>query len=313
MNFRQRRSVRGFTLIELLVVVAIIAVLISILLPSLRGARDQAKQVQCGAGLRSFGIGFLAYAADNNSYVCSGAFDPEVSNGRDGPVDKVGWVADLVNAKLAFPNQQRCPSNVAQYNQKLAPGAAGSNSYTEAQVRDLVARGYNSNYTQFWFMARSEVNPNASSSFNWRRVNTCMGPYRAGRYPRVADSTVPLLGDGRTDLDGGRYEDMVLGEPSVKTMTDGPYSGPYDIQNFADIGPAHGFGSRLPNKPHARLRANVLFADGHVSVFVDKVRNGEFRVNDATDPVDQEDIDSMEVFDGVLSLGRRSSDAFMPR
>jgi prepilin-type N-terminal cleavage/methylation domain-containing protein len=55
---------RGFTLIELLVVVAIIALLISILLPSLTKARDQAKRVQCGGHMHQIGIGLASYAAE---------------------------------------------------------------------------------------------------------------------------------------------------------------------------------------------------------------------------------------------------------
>ena len=61
---RESRSA-AFTLIELLVVVAIITLLIGIALPSLRGAREQAKRAYCLSNLRSVGAGALAYAADD--------------------------------------------------------------------------------------------------------------------------------------------------------------------------------------------------------------------------------------------------------
>jgi prepilin-type N-terminal cleavage/methylation domain-containing protein/prepilin-type processing-associated H-X9-DG protein len=54
---------RGFTLIELLVVVAIIAVLIGILVPSLGRARAKARLTVCQTRLRAWGQGFAAYAA----------------------------------------------------------------------------------------------------------------------------------------------------------------------------------------------------------------------------------------------------------
>lgn len=61
----RRFSISGFTLIEVLVVVAIIALLISILMPSLSQAREQAKTVRCLANLNQLGKGSNAYLGDN--------------------------------------------------------------------------------------------------------------------------------------------------------------------------------------------------------------------------------------------------------
>jgi len=57
---------KGFTLIELLVVVAIIALLISILLPSLARARELSKRAVCAANVRGIGQSAKIYANDFN-------------------------------------------------------------------------------------------------------------------------------------------------------------------------------------------------------------------------------------------------------
>jgi prepilin-type N-terminal cleavage/methylation domain-containing protein/prepilin-type processing-associated H-X9-DG protein len=60
-----KRRGSGFTLIELLVVVSIIALLISILLPSLNKARDQSRLVVCMSNLKQIGMGFTLYGDDH--------------------------------------------------------------------------------------------------------------------------------------------------------------------------------------------------------------------------------------------------------
>jgi prepilin-type N-terminal cleavage/methylation domain-containing protein/prepilin-type processing-associated H-X9-DG protein len=62
------RPKSAFTLIELLVVVAIIALLISILLPSLQKAREQAKTAVCLSHQNQIGTAIHTYMAENRDF-----------------------------------------------------------------------------------------------------------------------------------------------------------------------------------------------------------------------------------------------------
>jgi len=110
----------GFTLIELLVVISIIALLASILLPSLSRAREMAKGASCLSNLRNIGISLLAYNQDNEGYYPSAY---SYIDGNSGASGYYHWTAalsadDYLRGVTSgkFPkvaNQFVCPSHTA--------------------------------------------------------------------------------------------------------------------------------------------------------------------------------------------------------
>lgn len=86
---------RAFTLVELLVVVSIIALLISILLPSLRNAREQAKATQCAANCRQIGQAMATYLAEHN-----GVYPPSYVY----PINRSASWSIVQQSPQSFPN-----------------------------------------------------------------------------------------------------------------------------------------------------------------------------------------------------------------
>lgn len=82
---------KGFTLVELLVVVAIIALLVSILLPSLGMAKESARQVVCSTTLRNLGLATNFYIGENNDWL------PSAEPPAREPVSEQHW---FMNANL---------------------------------------------------------------------------------------------------------------------------------------------------------------------------------------------------------------------
>jgi prepilin-type N-terminal cleavage/methylation domain-containing protein/prepilin-type processing-associated H-X9-DG protein len=65
---RGGRRRNGFSLVEVLVTIAVLSVLIALLLPTAQSARQSAQSIKCVGQLRSWGMSFQLYTADNGGF-----------------------------------------------------------------------------------------------------------------------------------------------------------------------------------------------------------------------------------------------------
>jgi len=160
----KRKTCQAFTLIELLVVVAIIALLISILLPSLTCAREKARAGKCGVQLRSFGTGLATYFTENNDWIpgvnTSGVAAHVAGEGSDvgalrspaTPVQNYDWMSPSLRYETELGhnraerfqtliNEYQCPSQEGLKIDFLWPPGV-SNSADRADFTDDIVDTY---------------------------------------------------------------------------------------------------------------------------------------------------------------------------
>jgi len=147
---RPTRRSSGFTLIELLVVISIIALLISILLPALSSAREQASRISCASSARQVTLAMLTYADANADFlpVARWNYPNYVGHGARELYRNYGVRENLV----------KCPSSDA-----FLPSTAKWSSLATTSSEGAVA------WTSYFYVAGAGTRNDANGPDGWRR------------------------------------------------------------------------------------------------------------------------------------------------
>ncbi len=269
----------GFTLIEVLVVVAIIALLVAVLMPGLRKAREQARAVACRANLHDFGLAITQYTVQYDPYYPLVPYigstiwydNPEADDNlfvlwwqkltpnlgtytcpatahrvrRPQRVDKIPRDGKIRFEIYCDPASDQ-PRNDFEYHGQLE-----SQLVQDPTDRTVPVGSFGTSYEyQGWH--RGPDTPAIYTRLSWYPFRKKSGGYAT------------VQGEPRTIRNVRRPQSVVL----MKDADEGrPYGTPPGSGGGAVVGAPPGMAVNNLPEPwdnHGRMVANVLYADGHV-------------------------------------------------
>jgi prepilin-type N-terminal cleavage/methylation domain-containing protein/prepilin-type processing-associated H-X9-DG protein len=245
-----RQAAKGFTLVELLVVIGIIAVLISMLLPSLNRARESARSVKCLSNLRQLAIASLGYCNNNKYYF------PGQGGKNGGPADS--WV--YFNEVPALDDTATDPFYID--NSTLAPylGARGDalKAFMRCESDDYDSRKgvlyrYSYSMNQILTLPEKYTTPPWSIPAGTRRIKITQ--------VRNSSHKIMFVEEDSKTLDDGVWNPFIV-DPTVTPLVyygRGP-SATTNPNMIADRHEVH------KDKLNPYGRGNAAFCDGHAEL-----------------------------------------------
>ncbi len=187
-------STKAFTLIELLVVISVIALLLAVLLPALRGARNQARKVMCRSNLRQFGTVLSMYVGDSEGRLPYGGHraiwllrgsSPGKKHSQDPHVPDVSQSVRMARAAL-------CPMAVKPQNDgRFRLGFPGVATASDPATWDVL--GTDGNTFRAWTITSPGPAFDSSYGFNF----WAFSDYWVDARMKSVGGSFPVRPDGR--------------------------------------------------------------------------------------------------------------------